>query len=134
MKPILQPLFMSPNVGEHWKSWNEMQTHDQSRAENADRREKSPRTSRRSRFLDGLIRRNCSQHDSQLCCQIVDARPGRRLECEHRFEQRPQAKRNVRCFELFDRQCVRSLTTVNFLNASTAERCFSCKREPKRYP
>src|SRR5215472_6550619 len=38
------------------------------------------------------------------------------------------------CFELLDRQCVRSLTKVNFLNASTVERCFSCKRKPKRYP
>src|SRR5438477_3816945 len=51
MKPIFQGLFMSPNVGKHRNSRNETQTHQQGRAGNADRREKSRRTYRHSRFL-----------------------------------------------------------------------------------
>src|SRR4029077_2109453 len=51
MKPIFQGLFMSPNLGEHRNRWNETQTHHQGRAGNADRREKSLRTDRRSRFI-----------------------------------------------------------------------------------
>src|SRR5438093_6461059 len=51
MKPIFQRLFMSPNVGEHWNSRNETQTHHEGRAGNADGRKKSLRTYRHSRFL-----------------------------------------------------------------------------------
>src|SRR5882724_3167216 len=55
MKPILQGLFVSPNLGEHRNRRNETQTHHQGRAGNTDRREKSLRTDRRSRFLYRLL-------------------------------------------------------------------------------
>src|SRR6266487_245618 len=51
MQPILQGLFVSPNLGEHWNSRNETHTHHQGRAGNADRRKKSLRTYRHPRFL-----------------------------------------------------------------------------------
>ena len=38
----------------------------------------------------------------QARCQLAGAGPRGRFECEHRFKQRFQAMRNMRCFELFD--------------------------------
>ena len=34
--------------------------------------------------------------------QFASAGPRRRFECEHRFKQRFQTMRDMRCFELFD--------------------------------
>src|SRR6266516_1222785 len=69
---------------------------------------------------------------SQLCCEILYARPRRRFEREHRFEQRPEARWNACCLQLFDGKRVRFLSTANFFNATAGKWRFSGEREPER--
>ena len=42
----------------------------------------------------------------QARCQLAGAGSRGRFECEHRFKQRFQAMRDMRCFELFDWKCI----------------------------
>src|SRR5262245_41715300 len=69
---------------------------------------------------------------SQLRRQVLYARPRRRLECEHRSEQRPQAGRNARGLQLFDGKRVGFLSTANFFNVAAGKWRFSGKRKPER--
>ena len=63
--------------------------------------------------------------------QLVCAGPGRRFQCEHRFKQRSQARRNVRCFELFDGKRIRLLGAVNLFHAMACKWRFPSEREPE---
>src|SRR6266550_8589152 len=71
---------------------------------------------------------------SQLCCEIPYARPRRRFEREHGFEQRPEARWNACCLQLFDGKRVRFLSTANFFNATAGKWRFPGEHKPKRSP
>src|SRR6266576_2173224 len=71
---------------------------------------------------------------SQLCCEILYARPRRRFEREHRFEQRPEARWNASCLQLFEGKHVRFLSTANFFNATATKWRFPGERKPERGP
>src|SRR5438874_11475226 len=69
---------------------------------------------------------------SKLCCQLFYAGPRRRFECEHRLQQRFQARWNARRLQLFDGERVGFLRDVNFLNLAASERRLTSERKPER--
>src|ERR1700757_2726979 len=69
----------------------------------------------------------------QARCQFACARPRGRFKREHRFKQRFQAIRNVRCFELFDGKYIRFLRAVDLFQVTACKRYLSGKRKPERF-
>src|SRR5215471_2812141 len=69
---------------------------------------------------------------SQPRCQILYARPGGRLQCEHGSKQRPHSRRNACRFQLLDGKRGRLLSSTNFLNVAPCKWRFPSERKPER--
>ena len=64
-----------------------------------------PKTTAVATARAARVRRTLRASGEQRCRRAANSRgagPRGRFECEHRFKQRFQAMRNMRCFELFD--------------------------------
>src|SRR5882724_11815975 len=83
-------------------------------------------------YVGGRLYFGWRRATSQLCCQILYARPRRRFEREHGFEQRPEGRWNACCVQLFDGKRVRFLSAANFFNATAGKWCFPSERKPER--
>ena len=70
----------------------------------------------------------------QARCQFAGAGPRGRFEGEHRFKQRFQAMRDMRCFELFEWEAHLIFERGGSQTSATAGKWrFSGKREPERF-